>query len=62
MSWGERSCDVQEPCRHNPTPQTCNAFCPFYSWDGHTEPDTGPGLSKAQRRLVEKMRVEGRIK
>jgi len=51
MSWGERSCDIK-PCSHNPTIETCNVYCPFYSWDGKTEPDSGPGLTKMQRRLL----------
>jgi hypothetical protein len=52
MSWGERSCDVPKPCKHNPTLATCNVFCPSYSWDGKTEPDSGPGLTRTQRRLL----------
>lgn len=52
MSWGERSCGVVMPCRHNPTFETCNVNCPFYTWDGRTEPDSGPGLTRAQRRLL----------
>lgn len=53
MSWGERSCDIKQPCSHNPTIETCNVKCPYYSWDGKTEPDSGPGLTKTQRRLIE---------
>ncbi len=52
MSWGERSCGVVMPCRHNPTIETCNVNCPFYTWDGRTMPDSGPGLTRAQLRLL----------
>jgi len=52
MSWGERSCGVVKPCRHNPTIESCNVTCPAYIWDGVTEPDSGPGLTRAQRRLL----------
>ena len=52
MSWGERSCGVVMPCRHNPTFESCNVNCPYYTWDGKTEPDSGPGLTRAQRRLL----------
>ena len=62
MSWGERSCDVQKPCRHNPTMLTCNVRCPSYVWDGHTEPDSGPGLTRAQRRLLERQRGSETVK
>ena len=52
MSWGERSCGVQMPCRHNPTMESCNVYCPAYIWDGKTEPDSGPGLTRTQKRLL----------
>jgi hypothetical protein len=54
MSWGERSCGVEKPCKHNPKINTCNVDCPWYVWDGKTKPDSTGSLTKTQRRLMRK--------
>ena len=42
MSWGERSCvflyKEKIPCK--PKLPTCNVSCPYYQWDGKTNPDS----------------------
>jgi hypothetical protein len=64
MSWGERSCGQGRPCGFNPTIESCNVRCPGYRWNGFTTPDSGEPvpLTKAQRRLIEKLglKVQGK--
>jgi len=40
MSWGERSCKNHMSCIENPIMCGCDVKCPFYTWDGETEPDS----------------------